>query len=197
MRRSLSATAIAATLALTALPAHADMVVGGYSSPAVRTFAPDAQGTAAPIREISGPATQLDSPAFGVYEPSEGVIYVSDFYGKALRVYPAFAHGDIAPLRVLDPPLLGQTRASAPVAAHDEIGVIASNCCIYTWPLHASGDSAPRVRSIVWGGGSNTTTQLNNPQALIYLASSDEYAVIDYTASAPYVSRVIMRVGGT
>ncbi len=178
------------------LPARGELAIGGFGSDAIpshpiRVFAAGAQGSDAPMRELAGPATQLVSPIFGVYEPHEQVIYVSDFHGQALRVYPAFANGDVAPLRVLNPPILGQTRANAPVHAHGEIGLIAYNCCIYTWPLHASGDAAPRLRGIVWGGGNDPTTQLNNPTSLIYIAATDEYAVSDYAPGQPSASRIV------
>src|SRR5690606_39504386 len=131
------------------------------------------------IREIAGPATTLDSPGHASYEPAESLIYVSDFYGQAIQVFPAFASGDVAPLRTINPPLLGQPRGNVPIAALDELIVIASTCCIYTFPLHASGSSVNRIRSINWGGGSGIT-QLNNPASLIWIAATDEVAVVDY-----------------
>jgi len=111
----------AVSLTLPASTPHAEMMLGGYSldgssAHPLRQFATTAQGSAAPIRVISGPATGLSDPAFGVYEPIEKVIYVSDFFGQAIRVFPAFASGDVAPMRVINPPILGQTRASAPAA---------------------------------------------------------------------------------
>lgn len=182
--------------AIAAAPVHADMMLGGFATTAgqnhpLRHFHPNATGTTAPIGEISGPATQLYQPMFGVYEPNERVVYISDFGGQAIRVYPAFATGDVAPIRVINPPQLAQTRANAPVAAHDELGVIASNCCIYTYPLHANGNSVARIRGISWGGGADTTTKLNNPTALIYIPATDEYAVKDYDPASASNTRIV------
>ena len=176
---------IALILSSFAGAAHAELMVGGYppTSPGshpISQFAANAQGTAAPIRQIAGAATQLDGPANISYEPSEGLLYVSDYWGQAIRVFPAFASGNIAPLRVLNPALLGQPRGNVPIAAEDELIVIASNCCIYTYPLHASGSSVNRIRSINWGGGSSGITQLNNPSSLIWIPQTDEVAVVDY-----------------
>lgn len=179
MRTSLLAAALLCTLTLAASPARAEMAVGGFS-PAINFFGPYAQGAAAPSAQITGDVTMLVEPAFGVYEPHEQVIYVSDFNGRALLVYPAFARGNVAPLRVLNPPVFGQTRASAPVYAHDEIGVIISNCCIATYPLHAYGDAVPSVRTIGWGGISGSQTDLDNPLSLRYLPDTDEYVVSEY-----------------
>jgi hypothetical protein len=179
MRPSLLAACLLSTLALAAPGVHAEMAIGGYF-PQIAFFGANAQGADAPLAQVAGTVTQMVEPAFGVYEPHEQLIYVSDFNGRALRVYPAFARGDVAPLRVLNPPQFGQTRASAPVFAHDEIGIIVSNCCIATYPLHASGDQTFAIRTINWGGLSGSATDLNNPLSLRYLPDSDEYLVSEY-----------------
>ena len=176
-------------------PSRAELMIGGYppgatSAHPLRQFSAMAQGAATPIREIAGAATQLNGPANASFEPSEGLLYVSDFWGQAIRVFPAFASGDAAPLRTINPPLLGQPRANVPIAALDELIVIASNCCIYTFPLHASGSAVNRIRSINWGGGSGGVTELNNPTSLIWLPASDEVAVVDYDF-VTYDTRVV------
>ncbi len=178
MRPSLAACLLS-TFALAASAAHAEMAVGGFA-PQIAFFGASAQGGDAPLAQIAGADTQMVEPAFGVYEPNEQLLYVSDFNGRALRVYPAFARGNVAPLRVLNPPQFGQTRASAPVYAHDEIGIIVSNCCIATYPLHASGSDTFAIRTINWGGLSGSATDLNNPLSLRYLPASDEYVVSEY-----------------
>lgn len=179
MRRFLPTACLLPILALAAPAARAELAIGGFA-PQIAFFGADAQDGDAPLDQIAGTATQMVEPAFGVYEPNEQLIYVSDFNGRALRVYPAFARGDVAPLRVLNPPTFGQTRASAPVYAQDEIGIIVSNCCIATYPLHASGDNTFAIRTISWGGLSGSATDLNNPLSLRYLPGSDEYVVSEY-----------------
>lgn len=178
MRPSLAACLLS-LFALPASTARAEMAVGGFA-PQIAFFGANAQGADAPLAQIAGADTQMVEPAFGVYEPNEQLIYVSDFNGRALLVYPAFARGDVAPLRVLNPPQFGQTRASAPIYAQDEIGVIVSNCCIATYPLHASGDAVAAIRTIGWGGGGGSATDLNNPLSLRYLPGTDEYVVSEY-----------------
>lgn len=193
--RALSTVTITTLLGLLPGAAQAELMIGGFppsgvTSQPLSQFATDAQGTAAPIRQIAGAATQLQTPSFGVYEPLEKVIYVSDFFGQATRVYPAFASGDVAPLRVLNPPILGQTRASAPVTAHNELLVIGNNCCIYTFPLLAQGSEAQVLRAITWGGLNGSVTQLDNPGALTYFPNSDEVAVLDYDSN-PSAGKVV------
>lgn len=177
-------SAVLASLVL-ALPARADMGIGGFarsgqSNLPLRIFGPNVNGTGAASYEMSGPTMGITDTQWVTYEPNERLLYVSDFYGRAIRVYPAFKTGDVAPLRAFSSPYIAQTRGNAPVFAHGEIGVIASNCCIHTYPLNANGTDVAWVRNIPWGGGANPTTALNNPTSLIYLADSDEYAVKDY-----------------
>lgn len=190
--------AIAFALMASGLPlaARAELMIGGYppSTPGehpVSQFSADAQGAALPIRQIAGSATQLNGPGNISYEPVEGILYVSDYWGQAIRVFPAFASGNIAPLRVINPALLGQPRKSVPIAALDELIVIASNCCIFTYPLHADGSNVNMIRSIGWGGGSGGITQLNNPGSLIWLPDTDELAVIDADFDPPYATKVV------
>ena len=173
---------------------HADWGIGGFSRAGqngvpLRIFGPDADGAAPILHEVSGPTMGARDTQWTTYEPIEQLLYVSDFYGQAIRVYPAYVTGDVAPLRVLTSPYLGQTRANAPLFAHGELGVIATNCCIRTWPLDAEGGGVLPVRTIPWGG-SNPQTQLNSPASLIYLPDTDEYAVVDFEPGTN-ASRVI------
>ncbi|MCX7562115.1 hypothetical protein OS176_00930 [Xanthomonadaceae bacterium XH05] len=196
MRRALQSLVVFSCVALASPGVHADIMVGGMGTPAganhpLNHFSSLAQGSMLPQRQIVGPATLLHEPGFGVYEPTHQLIYVSDFRGQAIRVYPAFASGDVPPLRVINSPSLGQTRANAPVFAHNELGTISNNCCIATFPMHASGSSITPLRSIFWGGGSGGVTGLNNPVGLIYLAPTDEYAVIDGDSTPPFTTRIV------
>lgn len=196
MRLPLLAASLFSAAAYAPVPARADLMVGGFATSAgqnhpLRHFQAGAVGSAAPNREINGPNTQLYQPMFGSYEPIEQVIYISDFGGQAIRVFPAFATGDVAPVRVINPPQLGASRANAPIPARGELGVIAMNCCIYTYPLRANGDNVARIRGLNWGGGADPTTRLNNPTALIYIPATDEYAVKDYPPNAPQATHIV------
>lgn len=195
--RVLLATATLALLAGPAATARADILVGGID-PAVGVgiahpvfrLADDADGDVVVPATLGGPLSGLLSPMDLAHEPVEGVIYVSDHFGRAVRVFPANASGDPAPLRVLDPALLGQPRTTLPLPGHGELMVIASNCCIYTWPLAASGGDQPRLRAIVWGGNGGQSA-LNNPFSMIHLPASDEVAVADYGFATPANGRVV------
>lgn len=196
MRKILLAACLSSTAALAPTLACAEIMIGGAGPSAsegnpLRWFSADAWGSDAASRQITGTSTQLYQPTAGVYEPTEQLIYVSDFNGRAILVYAAFASGNTAPLRVINPPSLGQTRDNAPVAAHDEIGVIVNNCCIATYPLHANGNAVAAIRTIASGSGADTTTKLNNPASLVYLPATDEYAVKDYDTAPPQATRIV------
>lgn len=99
-------TSLAAALAA-ALPlsARADVYVSQVpqdgSAPSILVFASDAIGDAPPIRVIEGPNTGLVAPFAITVDPVNAELYVSDFFGSAVRVYPLGADGDVAPLRTL------------------------------------------------------------------------------------------------
>ena len=183
-------------VSLIPVAAHAEMMVGGYAPSGVyghpiSQFSATAQGAATPLRQIAGNTAGSWSPANISYESVEGLLYVSDYRGGGIRVYPAFANGNIAPQRVINSPMLGQTRANVPLPSQDELMVIGSNCCIYTLPLHANGNSVAMIRSITWGGLEGSVTQLYSPMSLIWIPSSDEVAVVDHDFSPPYAMKVV------
>lgn len=180
-------------LALSASPGHAEIMVGGYlvSDPGnhpLSQFGASAQGNMAPNRQIAGPATQLREPHYGSYEPSQQLIYISDFRGEAIRVFPAFANGDVAPLRTINTPYLGQPRGNVPIVAHGELAVI-GGCCVRIFPLDANSDSMMYIRGLSWGG--NSPTELNNPSSLIYVPFTDEIAVLDSALAAPFARHIL------
>lgn len=204
MRPALVVAVLLSCLALSAFPARGEVMVGGFlvgdpGTHPLSQFGSLAQGSMAPNRQIAGPDTQLKEPHFGTLESNQQLIYISDFRGEAIQVFPAFASGNVAPLRTIKSPHLGQPRGHAPVVAHSELGVIASGCCIYTFPLDANGTGIWPIRMLSWGG--NSPTELNYPRSLIYLPATDEFAVLDNSLSPPNASHILFfprtATGGT
>ena len=89
-----------------AIPAHADVYVSQVpqdgSAPSILVFASNAVGDAAPIRVIAGPSTGLVAPFAITVDAVNNELYVSDFFGSAVHVYPLDADGDVAPRRVVN-----------------------------------------------------------------------------------------------
>ncbi|HMM57230.1 MAG TPA: hypothetical protein PKD77_06530 [Rudaea sp.] len=175
-------------------PVHADILIGSWGDGAtpqiMRAFADTANGNVAPLRQLGGTSTGFLTPIGGAYEPVEGVVYVADFYGQSIRVFPSAASGDIAPKRVLTSAYVGQVRSIAIDVAHDEM-FYTSTCCVWTFDRTASGNGFFK-RYVQWGGLSGSVTQQNSPNGLIYLSATDQLAETDTDSAAPYTPKVLV-----
>jgi hypothetical protein len=150
----------------------------------VLRYEDSAAGAAAPTSafytNLAGGADVLHSAASLTYEPVENVVYAADFYGQSIRVYPAGASGNAAPLRTLNPPQLGQPIQIAISVAHEEL-IAVTGYGVETYVRLASGSAAYPQRTLplsITSEGSRT--RLNNPGGIILRPSSDEIAVPDY-----------------
>ncbi|MEO8670805.1 MAG: hypothetical protein ABI411_05785 [Tahibacter sp.] len=175
---------------------QADVLVGNYGfvgapKPAL-VFAPTATGDMPPTRTLGGAANAIVSATGFTYEPVEDVVYVADFYGQAVRVFPIGARGDVPARRTLTSPYIGQPRAVIIDRAHQEMLVLGSGCCVFTYARDADGASAPFTRFLQWGGSSGSLTQLNNPGSITLLEGSDEIALSDYSSATPAVPHVLV-----
>jgi hypothetical protein len=182
------ACALAVIVLVSARPAHADLLVGDFREtdgvgPVLR-YDDSAQGAAAPTgafhTNLGGGGDVLHSAASMTFEPLENVVYAADFYGQAIRVYPAAASGNAAALRTLDPPQLGQPIQIAISIAHDELIAVTSNG-VETYLRSDSGSAAyPQRRLPLSITSEGSHTRLTNPGGIILRTSSDEIAVPDY-----------------
>jgi DNA-binding beta-propeller fold protein YncE len=163
--------------------AQADILVGNFGNTSVaqrlQGFADNANGNAAPIRRIGGSLATALTPVYPTYDAQAEVIYVADFYGQRVSVFPLAANGDVPAPRSFTSPIMGQPRSVAVDPVHDEVLMVVSNCCVASFPRNASGAVAA-IRSIQWGGSAGSLTGLDNPGQLIYLPATDEVAVSDY-----------------
>jgi hypothetical protein len=74
---------------------------GRFYPPSITVYDLGARGDTAPVREITGPLTQLNWPA-GLFMDSErGELYVANDGGGSILVFDAMANGNAAPKRVL------------------------------------------------------------------------------------------------
>src|SRR5690606_15305272 len=124
-------------------------------------------------------------------------LYVSDFFGEAVCVYPLDADGDVAPLRNLTNgpnSHLVWPRQLVVDTVNDEIIVPSFNIfdpppapasSIRVYPRTADGDVAP-LRSIF---GDNT--MLDNPLSLVLDAAHDELITNSYSAGGQFVPGIL------
>ncbi len=181
MKQNTSWAALALFAAIVAQPARAEIYAGKFSqstdSNIISVFSPSANGDVAPSGLIGGATTGLRS-ANGIYfDPQSRLIYASDFVGTAIRVFGVDQRGNVAPLRVITSPSLGQPRKSAANPTLNELYVVTSLCCVSTYPANANGEVAA-LRT--FGGG-----DLTNPGSLAYRASTEEIYVVDYAQTGP------------
>ena len=172
---------------------HADVYVSQVpldgSAPSILVFASDAIGDAAPIRTITGPNTLLNAPFAITVDPVNSELYVSDFFGSAVRVYALDADGDAAPLRNLvdgDNSQLAWPRQLVVDTVNDEIVVPSFNIfdpppapfsSLRVYPRTADGDVAP-VRSIF-----GDSTNLDNPINIVLDGAHNELITNSYIAN--------------
>jgi len=180
--------ALALLTIVAAAPARADLLVGDFSdgdtaaAHSILRFRDTAAGDVAPLGSFTTdlPGLRLQTPLYLTYEPIEDVVYVADFYGQAIRVYAEHAHGNVAPLRTLASPTLGQPRQVAISVEHDELFAAVSGCCLAAYPRTASGNNVAALRFIQWGGSNGSITRLNNPSGPVLRKASDTLIVADY-----------------
>jgi hypothetical protein len=116
-------------------------------------------------------------------------LYVADFGGRAIDVFPLNANGNVAPTRALiDGPNSGlaQPRMAVIDTVHNEMIVATDNSSIRVFSRTASGDAVPlRVIS-----GSNT--KINNPISIGYNPLTDELFVDSYDVGGPQVPGILV-----
>ncbi len=162
--------------------AHAELAVGSFANPGqVRIFANGAAGNAPPLLTIGGAATGLQTPASMAFDPDPIEMFVSDYYGQAIRVFDPRQTGDRPPIRTLSLP----TRPGHIIvnAAFSELTFVASG--VYTYPIDSDGTPSAPKRVIDWGGTIGSVTLLDQPAGLVAVASAsaDELVVGDYDTS--------------
>lgn len=168
-------------------PARADILVGDFTdgnalgAHSILRFRDSANANAVPVGSFTTdlPGVRMQTPFYLTYEPIEHVVYVGDFYGQAIHVYPEDARGNTAPLRTFTSPSLGQPRRVAVSVPHDELFAAVSGCCVAAYPRMATGNTGA-LRFIQWGGSNGSVTRLNNPTGPVLRPASDTLIVADY-----------------
>jgi hypothetical protein len=164
-------------------------VANNGSSASVTVYPPTAGGNASPSRTIGGSNTTFNYPEAVSTDLVNSELYVTDFFGKAVDVFPLGANGNVAPSRALiDGPNSGLSdpRMAIIDTAHNEMIVASANDSIRVYTRLASGDVAP-VRVI---SGSNT--KLSNPISVGYNPSTDEVFVDSYDVGGSQIPGVLV-----
>ena len=166
----------------------------------LNVYAPDAEGDAAPIRTIAGPAARMSRPA-GVAVTEDGAVYVvnsrvfSRDYGS-VRAYAGDADGDAPPLRTLIGP---ETRFAGPaMLAVDRDTLYVVSPALRRVTVHPPGAGAAPVRVL-----QGDATELDDPSGLAFnhlgqLYVADREAASGINAYGPDLGAVrVHRAGAT
>jgi hypothetical protein len=98
--------------------------VTNYGGNSVTVYSLDAEGDVAPMRTISGPATEISGP-LGIAKNTQGKLFVANREGGAVTVYSLTADGDVAPAMKLTDAEMGSPEGLV-IAITDEVFV--GNC---------------------------------------------------------------------
>ena len=148
-------------------------------TPSLLVFAANATGSSTPIRTVSGASTTFNFPEGVTVDTVNNEVYVVDFFGQAIDVFPLNANGNVAPLRSLIQGAnsnIAQPRSLALDLVNDQIIVLSGNNGIRTFARTASGDAVP-VRTI-----SGANTLLSNPIGIAVDPVHDEIMATTFDA---------------
>jgi hypothetical protein len=166
------------------------------SSPAVHVYARTANGLGvAPVRTITGAATQLHGP-FGIFvDTVHDEVYVAETGDNKLLVFPRTANGNVAPIRTIQNQKLDDTgyfdQLNVVVdLAHDEVLVTATKLntdVILAFPRTANGTNVLPLREI--SGGSNAALEgmflnLATDEIIVASTGTNEIRVYPRTANS-------------
>src|SRR5260370_933160 len=80
---------------------------GKFEPPSITVYPLNAVGDVAPLRTITGPATQLDWPAQMFFDEEHNELFVANDVGDSILVFSANASGNAAPIRAIKGPKTG------------------------------------------------------------------------------------------
>ncbi len=152
---------------------------GKFEPPSITVYPLNGVGDVAPLRTITGSATQLDWPAQMVFDEEHGELFVANDVGDSILVFAANASGNAAPIRVIKG---AKTGLKFPTGIfldteHQEL-VIANmgNHSATVYPRAANGDTPP-LRTIRGSPPGKQALDIGNPGAVAYDTKREQILV--------------------
>ena len=152
---------------------------GKFHPPSITVYPIDANGDVAPLRTITGPATQLNWPAAMYMDAERGDVYVANDMGESILVFRATDNGNVAPSRVIKGPKTGLKNPTGVFVDTKHNEVWASNMGNHSatvYALNANGDVAP-LRTIRSAAQGSVALSIGNPGAVTYDTKREEILV--------------------
>jgi 6-phosphogluconolactonase (cycloisomerase 2 family) len=168
-----------------------------YAAPrdgsSILVFAPGADGDAAPVRTISGPATGLSGKPHGLAVTNDGTLFATSYYTDEILVFAPNANGNVAPVRTITSSALDGPHGIAYDAATNTVWVSSQLApAILSFPADSDGATSPS-KTIA-----GPSTGLTNPRTVALGAGSSIYVSDDtvrvYSRTAPGNNRPPTRV---
>jgi DNA-binding beta-propeller fold protein YncE len=152
---------------------------GTLEPPSITVYARTARGDAAPVRVVTGAATQLNWPAQMFFDHGRNELFVANDGGHSVLVFSGDASGNAAPIRVIKGARTGLANPTGVWVdtVHDE--VVVSNMGNHSATVYArtaAGDVAP-LRSIKAAPAGKTALAIGNPGAVAYDSTRDQLLV--------------------
>ncbi len=177
-----------------------EVYVTDFSNHAIHVYARTADGIGvAPVRTISGVATQLKSP-FGMFvDTVHDELIVADSGDDKVLIFPRTANGNVAPIRRLKNGTLDDTGFFGPLSVfvdlvHDELFVSVTKLhtdAILVFSRTANSDTAVPIRQFATGFNSFPEGLFVNPATDEIIAAhtmiDGEIRAYPRTANAPIV----------
>jgi len=182
--------AIVSCLVLLALlavdrPAKAQRQIYVTDGASVKVYDAAADGNVAPVRVLSGPATNLTGNAFGIaVDEVHNEMYVVSNNAIPINVFPLSAHGNVAPTRSISgaATTLTSPNGIALDLVNDEI-IVVNNGKTLVFSRTASGNVAP-LRTINNAGQRGVSVDTANNEIAVTLSGiGGEVDIFSRTAS--------------
>ncbi len=148
-------------------PVRDEIVVPGFFNFSILTFSGDADGDAAPVRQIMGPRTQIVNPSAVAIDAVHGEIFVP--LRHRILVFDRDADGDVAPIRTLEGPDTGLGAGRITIDPVRDLMIVANASnrgegrAIRIYDRMASGNTRP-LRTITGTGSEDVWLMTNNPE---------------------------------
>ena len=152
---------------------------GESNPPSITVYSIDAEGDAAPLRVIEGPATQFNWPTGLDVDEERGELYVANDAGDSVLVFRTTDNGNAAPMRVIAGPSTGLKNPTGIFADTENQELVVSNMgnhSVTIYPLTAEGDVKP-LRTIRGAPEGKVAQIVGNPGMIAYDSKRDQYLV--------------------
>ncbi len=142
-------------------PVRDEVLVPGWYNLSILTFSGDADGDAAPVRQIMGPRTQIHNPQALAIDPVNGEIFVPQ--GRRVLVFDRDADGDVAPLRTLEGPDTNLTAGRLTIDPVHDLLIVSGGDKLQIFDRTASGNTPP-LRVITGDAAAAVSLLTSNPE---------------------------------